>query len=401
MVDREYNNGDQVCTIWSIQSATYSLGLSLMNFQNLNRGLIWAGSILKAINHVPDINLDDDQSIKINKIEGNIMFNNVTFKYKDRCQNALDGVSIEFAKGKVTALVGPSGSGKTTVAKLLERFYDPQSGSILVGGIDLKCINLRDYRRRIGYVGQEPCLFNESIKNNLLNANPLATDGDIIEWLKISMAYDFVMKLPDGIESDVGALGSKLSGGQKQRIAIARALIRKPDLLILDEATSALDNRNEKYVQKAIENIKNVTNISTVVIAHRLTTIKDADLIVVLDCGKIVESGNHGELLKQNGHYCTLYNSQNVSLKLNENWPISNFSYNQIDNNNSERSSNTLLSIEDIESGPYIKKQIIKDRNWYQTSWKIISYNKPYSFIVIAIIGTTLWSIAITNKINY
>ena len=144
MVDREYNNGDQVCTIWCIQAATYSLGLSLMNFQNLNRGLIWAGSIFKTINHVPDINLDDDQSIEISTIEGNIVFNNVTFKYKDRYQNALDGVSIEFSKGKVTALVGPSGSGKTTVAKLLERFYDPQSGSILVGGIDLKCINLRE-----------------------------------------------------------------------------------------------------------------------------------------------------------------------------------------------------------------------------------------------------------------
>ena len=252
----------------------------------------------------------------------------------------------------------------------------------------------RDYRRRIGYVGQEPCLFNESIKNNLLNANPLATDEDIIEWLKISMAYDFVMKLPDGIESDVGALGNKLSGGQKQRIAIARALIRKPDLLILDEATSALDNRNEKYVQKAIENIKNVTNISTVVIAHRLTTIKDADLIVVLDHGKIVESGNHSELLKLKGHYSSLYNSQNISLKFNEDWQISNVYFKPEEING--LNANTLLSLEDNKQETYIDEHISKDKSWYQTSWNIIKYNQPYSFIVIAIIGTTLWWIAIT-----
>ena len=144
------------------------------------------------------------------------------------------------------AIVGTSGSGKSTIAKLIERFYDPTSGLVTVDGTDLKGINLRQYRNKIGYVGQEPCLFNETIKDNLLNSNPEATDEEIIESLKKANAWTFVKKLPEGINTNVGSVGGKLSGGEKQRIAIARALIRNPDLIIFDEATSALDNKSEK-----------------------------------------------------------------------------------------------------------------------------------------------------------
>ena len=346
--------------------------------------MIWAGSIFKTINHVPDINLDDKSSITVDHID-DIVFNNVTFKYNEKNNNAVEGISLTFKKGKVTALVGPSGSGKTTVARLLERFYDPQSGSILVNGTELRNINLRDYRRLIGYVGQEPWLFNESIRNNLLNANPSATDEDIEEWLKTAMAFEFVQKLPEGIDSNVGALGSKLSGGQKQRIAIARALISKPDLLILDEATSALDNKNERYVQKAIENINRATNISTVVIAHRLTTIRNADLIVVLKSGKVVERGNHLDLTKLGKLYYKLFNSQETSSMNNNYIKESNFIEEELC---SKDERDTLLSIDQTTSFKFNSSE--KYKSWHEILFKLIRFNKPYWFILIWLFGAAI-----------
>lgn len=356
-----------------------------MSFQNMNRGLICAGSIFQTIDHQPDIKLDEENAKSLEMINDDIVFDNVVFRYKDRQRNAIDGMSLTIKKGKVTALVGPSGSGKTTIAKLLERFYDPQSGSINVNGMNLKDINLRDYRRRIGYVGQEPCLFNESIKNNLLNANPQAKLEDIESSLKAAMAFDFVSNLPDGLESNVGALGSKLSGGQKQRIAITRALISKPDLLILDEATSALDNRNEKYVQEAIENIRKVTNISTVVIAHRLSTIKDADTIFYIENGRIIEKGTHQSLIELNQHYKALYDAQNVSKEFQlQDVAVEDTAE---DVQNSER--NELLTNKSI----FEQEQnniALNEMSLFEIFSKLLPYSKPYSFIFIAIIGATI-----------
>ena len=256
-----------------------------------------------------------------------------------------------------------------------------------MNGTDLRNINLRDYRRLIGYVGQEPWLFNESIKNNLLNANPSATDEDIEEWLKTAMAYDFVQKLPEGIESNVGALGNKLSGGQKQRIAIARALIRKPDLLILDEATSALDNRNERYVQKAIENINKVTHISTVVIAHRLTTIINANLIVVLNDGRVIEQGNHAKLTQSSGVYNRLFKFQiksNIKTQFNE-----DKSCLLDDNFVNANESSSLLSINNDKLERNSNNNI---KPWHEILTILVKYNRPYIFIAIALIGAAIVS---------
>lgn len=267
---------------------------------------------MQLIKRTPDIDLDDPTATEFGGIQEGFKFDNVFFKYTDANKYALNGVSFDIPKGQTVAIVGPSGSGKSTIAKLVERFYDPTSGDILIDNQDLKSVSLRQYRNKIGYVGQEPCLFNETIRDNMLNSNPEATEEDIVEALKKAHAWDFVNKLRDGIDTHVGAVGGRLSGGQKQRIAIARALVRNPDLLIFDEATSALDMKSEEKVQKAIDSI--AQSYTKIVIAHRLTTVKKADKIIVLEDGEIIEQGTHDSLKQQNGVYADLNRIQDAAL---------------------------------------------------------------------------------------
>ena len=321
--NRNYRMGDVDGCFYCSMFAIYAASVGTSNAALLSSGLRSCHSVNSIINREPKIKIDDPESEPVEEIAGSIRFENVEFCYKTRSYQVLKGVSLEFKKGEMTALVGASGSGKSTIVKLVERFYDPDFGAIYVNDKNMKQLNLRDYRNRIGYVGQEPFLFNQTIKDNLLNAKPDATDEEIDQALKDAMAYDFVQKLPKGIDSDVGAIGSKISGGQKQRIAIARALIRKPDVLILDEATSALDKKNERSVQRAIYRINREFNITTIVIAHRLSTIKNADNIYVFEKGKIRESGTHDELMLNNGPYSRFYNAQdqafqNIEKILNE-----------------------------------------------------------------------------------
>jgi len=205
---------------------------------------------------------------------------------------------VHIEAGKTTALVGPSGSGKSTVIQLLERFYNPNSGSITVDGKPIQSLDLRSFRQAVGYVGQEPVLFNQSIKENMLYAKPTATDSEIRQALEDANAWSFVSKLPDTFNASVGAGGGRLSGGQKQRVAIARAFLKQPKVLLLDEATSALDNANERKVQEAIDRYKaKIGNLTVIVIAHRLSTVRDADKIVVIKDGVKIEEGNHQHLL--------------------------------------------------------------------------------------------------------
>jgi ABC-type multidrug transport system fused ATPase/permease subunit len=214
-------------------------------------------------------------------------------------------------KGKVTAIVGESGSGKSTLIDLLIGFYEPDEGVILADKKPLRGFDIYSFRRHIGYVPQDTILFNDTVKNNLLWSNEKATEKEIIEACKLANAHEFIMNLSDGYDTVVGERGVRLSGGERQRIALARALLRKPELLILDEATSALDSRSELLIKSAIENIAHKTTL--VVIAHRLSTIVNADLIYVLQKGRIIEQGNYDSLITSKGAFSQTAGIQRIT----------------------------------------------------------------------------------------
>ena len=307
--------GDINCAFFSLVQGCYLLAISFHNLRTYNRGLNAVGEIVHVINRTPKIPLDSPNYKDFNGLDANIEFEDVSFSYPGRSEAVLKGISFTIEKGKTTAIVGPSGSGKSTIVKLLERFYDPEKGRLSVNGEDLKNINLRQFRRRVGYVGQEPCLLNESVKDNMLNANPNATDQEIETALETIGASEFVSRLPNQLDTKVGSVGNKLSGGQKQKLAIARAIIKNPDLLIFDEATSALDSENQQKVQEAIEEVLKIGNMTKVVIAHRLSTIINADKIILIQDGVIEGEGTHEEMMNSNNLYSELVNIQNIAEK--------------------------------------------------------------------------------------
>lgn len=238
-----------------------------------------------------------------------IKFSELSFYYPSRPDiAALDTFDLSISKGKVVALVGPSGAGKSSLFALLQRFYDPQEGSISFGGCDIRELDLTSLRRQIGVVEQHPTLFTGDVMYNIRYGMPDASDDQVIEAAKAAHADEFIRRLPDGYKSDLGEQGVRLSGGQRQRIAIARALLKNPKILLLDEATSALDAESEKKVQLALEKL--MDGRTTVIIAHRLSTILHADLIVVMDDGKKIAQGSHEELLKSSSLYARLANLQ-------------------------------------------------------------------------------------------
>jgi ATP-binding cassette subfamily B (MDR/TAP) protein 1 len=238
-------------------------------------------------------------------VDGHIQFRNVHFSYPSRPDVViLDRFSLDFPAGKIVALVGGSGSGKSTVVSLIERFYEPLSGSIRLDGHDIKELDVKWLRRQIGLVNQEPALFATSIRENILYGKENATMEEINHAAKLSEAITFINQLPERYETQVGERGIQLSGGQKQRIAISRAILKNPSVLLLDEATSALDAESEKSVQEALDRV--MVGRTTVVIAHRLSTIRNADMIAVVDGGRIVETGTHEQLM---ANPCSAYSS--------------------------------------------------------------------------------------------
>lgn len=264
--------------------------------------------IFEVIDTEPDIkNIPNCKPI--NRFEESIRFENVSFMYEDGEEKVLNDVSFEVPKKSILALVGPSGGGKSTLVDLIPRFFDPTGGSILIDGIDIKNYCIGDLRSLIGIVTQETILFNESIRNNIAYGSHEIPLERIEEAAKVANAHDFIMELPEGYNTNIGERGVKLSGGQRQRIAIARALLKNPEIMIFDEATSALDNESELLVQEAIERL--MQNRTVLVIAHRLSTIRNASNILVLDRGSIVQQGTHEQLIDDNtGLYYKFYQMQ-------------------------------------------------------------------------------------------
>jgi len=276
-------------------------------FQQAGISLRRLGDIL---NTPGEVGLNPNRSSPT-KLEGAIRFEGIRFRYQPEGKRVLDDLDLDVSAGEIVGLVGRSGSGKSTLAKLIQRLYVPEGGRLLVDGIDIAMLDTAWLRQNIGVVQQESFLFNRTVRDNIALANPGLPFDKVVQCAKVSGAHEFIIELQEGYDTLIGEQGSNLSGGQRQRIAIARALINNPRILILDEATSALDYESERTVQ---ENMGAISKGRTVfIVAHRLSTVRHCDKIVVLDKGRIVESGKHEELIRLNGYYARLYGYQSHS----------------------------------------------------------------------------------------
>ena len=272
---------------------------------NINKGLAASVRIFEIIDSKPEIKESED-ALDIGEFKKSIEFKNVNFSYGQ--EQVLSDINLKIKKGEIVALVGPSGGGKSTLADLIPRFYEPNSGEILIDGVGIKNYKLNSLRALMGIVTQESILFNDTIKNNISFGLDNFDDSKVIAAAKVANAHDFIMESPEGYETVIGERGTKLSGGQRQRLSIARAVLKDPDILILDEATSALDSESEKLVQEALTNL--MKNRTSLVIAHRLSTIQNADKIIVVEKGEIIQTGTHEELSGQSGLYQKLLKMQ-------------------------------------------------------------------------------------------
>nr|QIT08314.1 putative ABC transporter B family member 9 [Siraitia grosvenorii] len=310
IIEKGYNGGQVVNVIFAIMTGGMSLGQTSPVVNAFASGQAAAYKMFETIKRKPKIDAYDTSGVELQDIQGDIELKDVYFRYPARPDvQIFSGFSLFVPSGTTAALVGHSGSGKSTVISLLERFYDPDSGEVLIDGVNLKKLKLRWIREKIGLVSQEPILFTTTIRENIMYGKENATEKEIRAATELANAAKFIDKLPKGLDTMVGEHGTQLSGGQKQRIAISRAILKDPRILLLDEATSALDTESERIVQEAL--VRVMENRTTVVVAHRLTTIKNADTIAVVHQGKLLEQGTHDELIKNpDGAYTQLVRLQ-------------------------------------------------------------------------------------------
>ncbi|GMP76087.1 hypothetical protein CsSME_00032910 [Camellia sinensis var. sinensis] len=313
IIDKGYTGGRVMIVISAVLTGSFSAGHVSPCLSAFASGQAAAFKMIETINRKSEIDPYDTNGQKLDDICGDIELRDVYFSYPAR-QNELifSGFSLSIPRGTTVALVGQSGSGKSTVINLIERFYDPQAGEVLIDGINVKEFQLRWIRGKIGLVSQEPVLFTSSIRDNIAYGKDGATIEEIKVATELANAAKFIDKLPQGLDTMVGEHGIQMSGGQKQRIAIARAILKDPRILLLDEATSALDAESEKIVQEALERV--MINRTTIIVAHRLGTVKNADMIAVIHRGKVVEKGLHSELVQDpEGAFCQLLRLQELS----------------------------------------------------------------------------------------
>ena len=279
-----------------------------LNFARLyQEGITGFDRLMDVLEVEPDIQ-DSADALELTQVQGHIEFKNVSFKYREDYDHVLKNISLDINVGEYVAFVGPSGVGKTTLCSLIPRFYEVSQGCILLDGVNIKDIRLHSLRKHIGIVQQDVYLFAGTVADNIRYGKRDASEAEIIEAAKKANAHHFIMALPDGYATDIGQRGVKLSGGQKQRLSIARVFLKNPPVIIFDEATSALDNESEKAVQDSLEQL--VNNRTTLVIAHRLSTVRNAQRIIVLTDDGIQEQGTHEELIALDGAYASLYNMQ-------------------------------------------------------------------------------------------
>uniref|UniRef100_A0A6P7GUE6 ABC-type xenobiotic transporter n=1 Tax=Diabrotica virgifera virgifera TaxID=50390 RepID=A0A6P7GUE6_DIAVI len=377
-----YTPANMVTIFFAVLSASLNFGAASTYLEMFAISKAAAAKIFNVIESKPDINLSKSNGAKLDHLKGNIQFKNVKFHYPSRPDiPVLQGLDIEINPGETVALVGSSGCGKSTVVQLIQRFYNAVSGEILVDGTNIQNLDLTWYRNNIGVVGQEPVLFGTTILENIRYGKEEATEEEIIEAAKKANAHAFIKLLPKGYNTLVGERGTQLSGGQKQRIAIARALVRKPTLLLLDEATSALDNASEAKVQEALDLAS--AECTTIIVAHRLSTIRGANKIIVLLEGTVVEQGTHDELISLTGEYFKLVTAQVASsnqIELSNDETETkgnNEAYEEYNDDDDDISDDEKNEIDDFKNGKKI------------TLFSIMKLNAPeWPYILIAGVGS-------------
>ena len=304
LMKREIGPEDLIVYVMFIQSLIATVRRIIEFTEQFQKGMTGIERFAEIMSVESDIK-DKEDALEIKNVKGEISFNHVDFSYDKGEGKVLDNFSVDITQGEKLAIVGPSGAGKTTICNLIPRFYDVNSGSVTVDGLDVRDIKIKSLRENIGIVQQDVYLFSGTVRDNIGYGKSDASDREIIEAARLAGAYEFIKNLPEGFDTYVGERGVKLSGGQKQRISIARVFLKNPPILILDEATSALDNKSEIVVQDSMEKLSK--GRTTITIAHRLTTVQNADLIIVMTKDGIVERGNHQELMEKKGYYYNLY----------------------------------------------------------------------------------------------